>query len=235
MGYLFDKIMDTNIDEVKMNNVAYGVSKVYELVTQSLLFYCLGMFIGYNFIVPFMHLFVTIFTFVSVFAFVLSGNDSSKWFWMNSVAVSLGIISGPVIAIAYELDPLILPTAAVSTTAIFAFFTYHAKNIRDENMNYMGSFLYSSLLASTIVGFVMLFFRVSQFVQLVYLGLGLVMFCGFISYDTKLMYDRFKKGETNYYDYAMNLFLDIINVFIKILNILMILSGKKKDNKKDKQ
>jgi FtsH-binding integral membrane protein len=224
---------DSPIKPVNLNNLSHHVSKVYELVTQSLLFFCAGVTVGYMIDSSILYILSLFTTIIAGFIFVGSITDTMKYISMNVVASGLGVATAPSIAFAYQLDRSIVPTAAFSTMVIFAFFTYYSKSIKNESMELINGFLYSALLASTIVGVVMLFLPTSDFVQLAYLGLGLIMFCGFISYDTKLMYNRFREGNMDYYFHAMNLFLDIINVFVKTIRILTLLSKKENPKKKD--
>lgn len=66
-------------------------------------------------------------------------------------------------------------------------------------------------------------FPMSQTVNLVYSGLGALLMCFFIVYDTQLMLGGKHKlaiGLDEYVFAALNLYLDIINLFLYLLQIL---------------
>jgi hypothetical protein len=66
-------------------------------------------------------------------------------------------------------------------------------------------------------------FPMSQTVNLVYSGLGALLMCFFIVYDTQLMLGGKHKLATGLDEYvfaALNLYLDIINLFLYLLQIL---------------
>lgn len=49
---------------------------------------------------------------------------------------------------------------------------------------------------------------------------GLVLFCGFILFDTQLIVEKFNSGNTDYIWHSIDLFLDFINIFRRLLVIL---------------
>lgn len=72
------------------------------------------------------------------------------------------------------------------------------------------------------------FFR-STFVPWMQIYLGLVVFCGFIMFDTQLMIEQILSGNDNYITMALNLFVDLVAVFVRILIILLNNTEKKRD------
>ena len=49
---------------------------------------------------------------------------------------------------------------------------------------------------------------------------GLVIFCGFILFDTQLIVEKFEHGDTDYLWHSIDLFLDFVNIFRRLLIIL---------------
>lgn len=67
------------------------------------------------------------------------------------------------------------------------------------------------------------FFPTNQYINLVYSALGCFVFGMFIVYDTQLMLGgnhRYSVSPEEYIFCALNLYLDIVNIFIYILNII---------------
>ena len=52
------------------------------------------------------------------------------------------------------------------------------------------------------------------------LYLGLVMFCGFVLFDTQLIIERFNNGDNDYIWHSVDLFIDFIAIFKRLLIIL---------------
>lgn len=88
-------------------------------------------------------------------------------------------------------------------------------------------FLYS--LCSWIFGY-----RAS-FHNLPYLLVGLLVACLYVIYDTQLVIERAERGEKDEIMHAMMLFIDLFDLFIKILRILIELQKKEEEKKKQKK
>lgn len=205
------------------------VSNVYKLVNTMLVVYSIGAYmisflLNYIFEIT---LISTIATFVFLF-FTIFSDEPSKFYYCLMFALSLGFNSGYMIQYANNIDRSILPISILLTLGIFLVFSYIAKNIGEDSMVLLQSYLFSALWGLVVVGFLFILFP-STFggAELLYCIIGILTFCGFITYDTALMHDRIRKGEIDYYLHATNLFLDIINLFIKILRVLAKLKDEK--------
>ncbi len=49
---------------------------------------------------------------------------------------------------------------------------------------------------------------------------GLFLFCGFILFDTQLIVEKYNSGNTDYIWHSIDLFLDFVNIFRRLLVIL---------------
>ena len=65
-----------------------------------------------------------------------------------------------------------------------------------------------------------------------YLMCGLFMACLWIIFDTQVIVEQSERGYNNVADHAMRLFMDLFELFIKILRILQELENDKKKKKK---
>ena len=61
------------------------------------------------------------------------------------------------------------------------------------------------------------------------LYLGLIMFCGFVIFDTQLIVEKAFHGDFDYLSHSLELFVDFIGIFVRIL-IILAKKSKKDDN-----
>ncbi|XP_071034899.1 protein lifeguard 1 [Parasteatoda tepidariorum] len=86
----------------------------------------------------------------------------------------------------------------------------------------MGGFLFVALLCFVIFGFLAIFLH-DRIVQLVYACVGALIFSMYLVYDTQLLiggHHKYSISPEEYIFAALNLYLDIINLFIYILQII---------------
>ncbi|XP_028810754.1 protein lifeguard 4 [Denticeps clupeoides] len=106
--------------------------------------------------------------------------------------------------------------AFILTCAVFAGLTaYTFQSKRDFSK--MGAGLFACLWILIIAGFMRFFFN-NDTVELVYAAAGAFLFCGFIIYDTHLLMHQLSPEE--HVLASINLYLDIVNLFLHILRIL---------------
>ncbi|CAF4251670.1 unnamed protein product, partial [Adineta steineri] len=61
---------------------------------------------------------------------------------------------------------------------------------------------------------------------------GLAIACGYVLYDTQLIIERANNGDMHYVKHALLLFTDLVDIFVRILIILIKNStNKEKKNK----
>ncbi|XP_036312680.1 protein lifeguard 4 isoform X1 [Pipistrellus kuhlii] len=113
-------------------------------------------------------------------------------------------------------DVYIILQAFVLTTAVFLGLTmYTLQSKRDFSK--FGAGLFAVLWILCLSGILRLFFY-SETVELVMAAVGALLFCGFIIYDTHSLMHRLSPEE--YVLAAINLYLDIINLFLHLLRLL---------------
>ncbi|KAI9334213.1 inhibitor of apoptosis-promoting Bax1-domain-containing protein [Zopfochytrium polystomum] len=82
----------------------------------------------------------------------------------------------------------------------------------------MGPFLMSALLVLIGASLLRLFFPYSRAVDTGIAVIGALIFCGYIVYDTFMIFEKLSPEE--YIDASIQLYLDIINLFLQLLRIL---------------
>jgi len=70
------------------------------------------------------------------------------------------------------------------------------------------------------------------FYGLPYLMCGLLMACLYIIYDTQIIVERAERGDKDVPSHTMMLFIDLFDLFIRILKILIELNKDKDDDRR---
>merc|ERR1719333_2114353 len=134
---------------------------------------------------------------------------------------------------AMMMNPSIVPTAFMVTATIFGCFTGASLMAPDGKYLYLGGTLMSGLSTLMWLGLANIFFR-SQLLFQAHIWLGLAVFCGFIMFNTQLIIMKVRMGDKDFIAHSLDLFIDFVQVFRKVLILLMQKEGRKeeRDNKK---
>ncbi|XP_078424093.1 protein lifeguard 4 isoform X1 [Cetorhinus maximus] len=119
-------------------------------------------------------------------------------------------------------DYSVVLQAFILTTAVFVALTVYTFQSKRDFSKY-GAGLFACLWILILAGLLRLFF-LSDTVELVFACAGALLFCGFIIYDTHILMHKLSPEE--YVLASINLYLDIINLFLHILQILQSLNKK---------
>jgi len=138
-----------------------------------------------------------------------------------------GLSLGPLLLQVADIDPSIITTALLGTVCIFTCFSASAYYAQRRSYLFLGGLLGSSLSMMIMLGFMNIFFR-SVVIMNVLLYVGLLVFCGFVMFDTQLIIEKAALGNKDFIWDSLELFLDFVNIFVRLLVIL----GKDKDKKK---
>ncbi|CAI8050564.1 Probable Bax inhibitor 1 [Geodia barretti] len=123
----------------------------------------------------------------------------------------------------------IIPTAFLGSCAIFGSLSLAALYAERRSMLFLGGFLIYGLNMLVMMLFFNILFLGSYMVfQLDVYG-GLILFCGFVLFDTQLIVERFNNGDNDYVRHSLDLFLDFINIFRRLLVILASKEKKRKN------
>ena len=139
--------------------------------------------------------------------------------WTLGIAVSVGMAC-TVYSAVVVLEALVL-TAAVTTS--LTLYTFHA-NRQGQDMGFLGPMLFSALLMLCLWGFIQIFVPIGPAWHTAYALGGAFVFSGYIIYDTNEMIRRYDVDEWVWA--VVNLYLDIINLFLRLLEILQALKGR---------
>ena len=130
-----------------------------------------------------------------------------------------GIIIGPMINEAIDVDPNIVRYAFILTLCVFLSFSMAAMITKNKKYLYLGSMLNSFCLFLLFMNI----FPTSFGYQLSLYG-GLIMFIGYVFYDTQVIIKRVEKyglENTDFVSDAITLYIDFVAIFIRILIIIL--------------
>jgi len=125
-------------------------------------------------------------------------------------------------------DPAVVLTALGLTVCITVGLTLYVF-LTKTDFSYLNASIFTLMSIILAGGLIQIFLR-NAFVDLAISCLGVYVFSLYIIYDT---HEIMKRVDPEEYIFAViNLYLDIINLFIKLLKVLQHLQQKKEDNKK---
>jgi FtsH-binding integral membrane protein len=180
---------------------------------------------------PRLAVFASIITTIWLFTLDLNARTQMKCFGlMSATALFTGIYLSPLINLAIVVDPQIVMTAFLLTTIIFVCFTLSALLTQRRTYLYLGGLLGTGTSIMLLLSLMNLFGR-SQLIFNANLYLGLFIACGYILYDTQLIVERANAGDMNYVKHALLLFIDMVDLFVRILIILLKNAPKKSNNR----
>lgn len=166
---------------------------------------------------------IVVFTFI-VLCPLYAYHRHHPWNFIFLALFTIGIAFSVGISCAFNKGEIILEAAALTCGVVagLTLYTFWAVK-RGHDFNFLGPFLFASLLVLFLFGLIQIFFPLGKLSVMIYSGLAALIFCGYIVYDTDNLIKHF-----TYDDYiwaAVTLYLDIINLFLALLNLLRALDG----------
>ena len=205
---------------IEINSV---LRNTYMLLSMSLIFAAFTAFLsrGVAFSAP---LFLGTFVLSIVLLFATMAMRNSPWGIALIFAFTglQGFSIGPLLQ-KYLNTPgggMLVLTAAAMTAAVFIALSLYVLVTR-KDFSFLGGMLFIGLIALVVASLISMFFPIPG-VQLVLSVVGVLIFSGYVLYDTSRIVHG---GETNYIIATMGLFLDILNLFLNFLNIGSLLGG----------
>ncbi|XP_063303144.1 protein lifeguard 4 [Pelobates fuscus] len=125
------------------------------------------------------------------------------------------------IAVTFYEVSVVIQAFLLTAAVFFGLTVYTFQSKRDFSK--LGAGLFAGLLVLILAGFLR-FFLHSETVELAIAAGGAILFCGFIIYDTHLLMHKLSPEE--HILASINLYLDIINLFLHILRLLQAANQK---------
>ncbi|XP_062842955.1 probable Bax inhibitor 1 [Trichomycterus rosablanca] len=142
-----------------------------------------------------------------------------------------GVGLGPAMDYVISINPSIIMTAFLGTAVIFICFTLSALYAQRRSYLFLGGTLMSGLSILLLVSVINMF--VGSVVLLkAHMYIGLAIMCGFVLFDTQLIIEKAEMGDKDYIWHSVDLFLDFVTIFRKLM---ILLAMNEKDKKKERK
>ena len=125
-------------------------------------------------------------------------------------------------ALGFSNGGSLIATAAGGTGAIF-FTLAGIATVTKKDFSFIGKFLFIGLVVVILASLANIFFQIPA-LSLTVSAVTVLIFSGYILYDISQIVHG---GETNYISATLKVYLDVYNIFVNLLNLLMILSGRR--------
>ena len=158
--------------------------------------------------------------------FAVQALRNSAWGVVAMLAFTLlmGWWLGPMLqyALHFRNGAQLIGLAAGATGAIFLGLASYV-TISRRDFSFLGKFLFVGLILLVLGGIANLFFQVPA-ASLTISAVAVVLFAGYILYDVSAI---IQGGETNYVMATLNIYIDIYNIFVHLLNLLLAFAGSR--------
>jgi len=146
-------------------------------------------------------------------------NRSTRLWYLIGFAFASGLGLGPLMEYAILINRSLIPTAFLSTCLIFGCFSLSAVFSNHRKWLYLGGTLMSFLSLLMMMSIINLFIG-SKLLYQIHLYLAFFVVCGFIMFDTSLIIEKRRRGDSDYISHSVLLFMDFIDIFRYLLIIL---------------
>lgn len=130
-----------------------------------------------------------------------------------------GAAAAPLISLVAAVDPRIPLIGFAAAAGVFACCSLSALFARRGSYLFLGSICFTGLFGLAFVGLISSIWRTVLPFSLTLYG-GLLVFCGFVLYDTQLIMEKAHAGERDHLQHALDLLIDFFAIFKRILIIM---------------
>jgi modulator of FtsH protease len=136
----------------------------------------------------------------------------------------MGLMLGPVLQVALHLKngAQIVGLAAGGTGIIFMSLAGYA-TVSKKDFSFLGNLLFIGLILLIVASLANMFFHL-PLMMVTISAIAVLIFSGYILFDVSRIV---LGGETNYVMATLSLYLDIYNLFLNLLQLLMVLMGER--------
>ncbi len=197
------------------------IKKVYSLLAMSMGTAAIGAYMGSGplllLVAPNMMLFFILQIALIFFASFAARKPGLNMVALFSFTTVSGLTLGPLL---YQVGPSIAAEAFALTAITFAGLSMYVVYSK-KDFSFMSGFLMTGLIVLVVGGLLNMFFIQSGMMHFVMSGASVLLFSGFILYDTSNIMRYY--GTDEYVSATLALYLDVLNLFIALLSILGIM------------
>lgn len=206
--------------------------RVYSSLTVALSFATFGAFLSMYMLergTTWLATLSSIFVLPSLFLFnYLGPNSPKRTAAFHFFAFLDGCAAGPLLSVVTDIDPRIPAMAFLGGAMVFACCSISAIFARRKSYLFLSSFLFTGLFGLLLVSFLHRFWpRLVPVMPMLYIGL--LMFCGFVLYDTQIIIEKAHAGERDHLKHALELFID----FVAIVRHIMVIMANNRQRRDD--
>jgi FtsH-binding integral membrane protein len=155
-------------------------------------------------------------------------SENDRLIFLGGLAFFLGFLIGPAINMLLEFEPTIVLQALMITAAVFTSFSFISLYSKRRSFLFLGGIIMTLIQGMMLYKMFGWLFGYNT-LNIGYLMVSLFTCCLFIIYDTQLIIEKAERGEKDVPAHAMRLFIDLFDLFIKIIQILMKLKEGEED------
>ena len=197
------------------------IKKVYSLLAMSMGSAAVGAYLGSGplllLVAPNMMLFFILQIALIFFASFAARKPGLNMVALFSFTTVSGLTLGPLL---YQVGPSIAAEAFALTAITFAGLSMYVVYSK-KDFSFMSGFLMIGLIVLVVGGLLNMFFIQSGMMHFVMSGASVLLFSGFILYDTSNILRYY--GTDEHVSATLALYLDVLNLFIALLSILGIM------------
>jgi len=138
----------------------------------------------------------------------------------------MGFLVGPAMHSVAAFDSMILVQAASYTAIIFGSFTAMALFSKRRSYLFLGGIISSLMSAMFWYSMMSWMFGYMDAQGMVYMMTGLFVACLYVIYDTQIIIEMAERGDKDVPKHTMMLFMDLFDLFIKIVQVLLELQKR---------
>lgn len=138
----------------------------------------------------------------------------------------MGVMLSQILSVALQMSnggELIAMAGSATAAIFFSLAMYTSVSKRD--FSFMGNFLFAGLILLIIAAVANVFLQIPAMAVAIS-AIGALLFTAYLLYDLSRIVNG---GETNYITATLAVYLDIYNLFVSLLNLLMIFNGNNRD------
>ena len=201
------------------------IRNTYMLLSMTLLFSAATAGISMVTNIPHPGLLITLVAYFGLL-FLIQALKDSVWGIVSVFALTgfMGLTLGPILNMYvshFANGTELIMTALGGTGAIFVGLSGYALATR-KDFSFMGGFLFAGILVALLAGIGAAIFALPT-LSLVVSGMFVMLMSGLILYQTSAMIHG---GETNYILATVTLYVSIYNLFMSLLHLLALFSGR---------
>ena len=164
-------------------------------------------------------------------------NEQTRIGYLWAISFFMGFMVGPVIHHLAEFEPMILVQAISYTTIMFGCFTAISLFSKRRSYLFLGGIISSIVSCMFWYRTLSWLFGYSGYYSefgMVYMMGALFVACLYVIYDTQMIIEQAERGHKDVPTHTLTLFMDLFDLFIRIIQILIKLSeeNKKRDRKR---